>query len=515
MVNYNKLIALKVNERNITYAQLNKISLKIASLILLEKITGANIGIFGQRNFSTYLGILATLYSGNTYVPINKNYPLVKIKEIFKDSKIEVLICSEKDWTKYNNILSSIELIKLIIIPEGSVYDVNNRIKTEENFKDIDCIDKPVSVKNSDNIYIMYTSGSTGKPKGVQVMHSNVYSLIKALDKIYRIKPGYNCSQTFDLSFDPSICDTFLTLYKGGTICVLNEEELICPSDYIIRENIHFWHSVPTLANNIKRLGFLNKDIFPNLKFSVFAGEPFAINLAKAWSKAAPNSRVENRYGPTELTVDVTRYIFSKKDNYGDFNNDILPIGKAFSNQKIKIIDQNNKLISKKFNNGELVVSGSQVTKGYLNDIKKTFNSFVNFDWDNQNDLWYRTGDLVFLNKNNNFEIIGRIDKQIKIGGKRVELGEVEYILMQKGNFEELVVVAKKDKLGTVKYLVGFVTKKISPKKINIIQKKCHDFMEEIFFPKRFIQVKKIPTMPSGKIDRSFFENYLNDFNNK
>ena len=73
-----------------------------------------------------------------------------------------------------------------------------------------------------------------------------------------------------DLSFDPSICDMFLTWYKGGSLCVLSEEELYCPSDYILREKIHFWHSVPSLANNLSRLGYLEPDSFPNLKYSVF-----------------------------------------------------------------------------------------------------------------------------------------------------------------------------------------------------------------------------------------------------
>ena len=513
MRSYDDLIALRVNGRNISYKQLNKMSMKIASLIFSKGFSGKNIGIFGQRNLCTYVGVLGTLYSGNTYVPINKNYPLPKVKNIVKDSKIEVLICSKDDWDRFKYNLNTIKSINLIIVPEGNINDLNNKIKTEECFKYIDQIDKPIKVRDSDNVYIMYTSGSTGRPKGVQVMHSNVFSLIKALDLIYKIEPGYNCSQTFDLSFDPSVCDMFLTLYKGGTICVLNEEELICPSEYIIREKIDFWHSVPTLANNLKKLGFLKDGSFPNLKFSVFAGEPFPFDLARKWSKAAPNSRVENRYGPTELTVDVTRYTFSKKDNQSKFHNDILPIGKAFSKQNVKIIDKNDKIISKSYINGELIVSGSQVTKGYLNDIKKTSDSFVRYDWDDQNALWYKTGDLVFLNKYNNFEIIGRKDKQIKIGGKRVDLGEIEHTIRQQSIFEDIVVVAKRNKLGEVLYLVGFVTQKVSQDKIIIIENSFCKFMEKIFFPKEFVYIKEIPIMVSGKINRIFFEDYLNKLN--
>ena len=506
MNEYNHLSALKIGERNITYNSLNKVSLQIASLLLREGVQGDNIGILGQRNYSVYMGILGSIYSGNAYVPINKKYPERKIKDIIQDANIKVLICSEEDWHQLKNIFSLINTLKFVLIPERDAIKSDNRIKTAFDLNNIDVITEPVSVQPSDNLYVMFTSGSTGKPKGVQVMHSNVASLINSLNPVYVIDPGYNSSQTFDLSFDPSICDLFLTWYKGGSLCVLSEEELYCPSDYILREKIHFWHSVPTLANNLSRLGYLEPDSFPNLKYSVFAGEPFPLKLANEWSNAAPNSRVENRYGPTELTVDVTQHILSEKDNHNNYNNGIVPIGTAFTNQKLIIVDENNKIITEKMKNGELVVSGPQVTKGYLNDIKKTNQSFVRFYWDKENDLWYRTGDLVFLNEDDNIEFIGRIDKQIKLAGRRIELGEIEYIIQEYGRLDEVVIVAKKDTNGVVENLVAFTTKKLFEDEINIIRKECEKYLERIFFPQEFRYIEEIPITISGKIDKATLE---------
>jgi amino acid adenylation domain-containing protein len=512
MNEYTHLSALKIGKRDITYNSLNRLSLQIASLLLREKVQGNNIGIIGQRNYSVYVGILGSIYSGNAYVPINNKYPERKIKDIIQDANIKVLICSEEDWHQLKNIFSLNNTLKFVLIPEGDAIKSENRIKTAFDLNNIDVITEPVSVQPSDNLYVMFTSGSTGKPKGVQVMHSNVASLINSLDRVYVIDPGYNSSQTFDLSFDPSICDMFLTWYKGGSLCVLSEEELYCPSDYILREKIHFWHSVPTLANNLSRLGYLEPDSFPILKYSVFAGEPFPLKLANEWSNAAPNSRVENRYGPTELTVDVTQYILSEKDNHNNYNNGIVPIGTAFTNQKLIIVDENNKIITEKMKNGELVVSGPQVTKGYLNDIKKTNQSFIRFDWDQDNDLWYRSGDSVFLNEDGNIEFIGRIDKQIKLAGRRIELGEIEYIIKKYGGLDEIVIVAKKDTNAVVEHLVAFTTNELSENEIISMQNKCDKYIESIFFPKIFIYQKNIPITSNGKIDRFLLEQKAKEY---
>ena len=155
---------------------------------------------------------------------------------------------------------------------------------------------------------------------------------------------------------------------------------------------------------------------------------------------------------------------------------------------------------------GELVVSGSQVTKGYLNDNEKTNQSFVRFDWDQDNDLWYRTGDLVFMNDDNNIEFIGRKDKQIKLAGRRIELGEIEYIIKKYGGLDEIVIVAKKDTNGVVEHLVAFTTKKLFEDEINIIRKECEKHLERIFFPQEFRYIEEIPITISGKIDKTTLE---------
>ena len=169
--------------------------------------------------------------------------------------------------------------------------------------------------------------------------------------------------------------------------------------------------------------------MYPSLKYSIFCGEPLTQEIANKWKLAAPNSTVENMYGPTETSVFITRYLYKDNDITKTFNNGIVPIGKIFNNQRISVIDEDNQLVSDS-RIGELILSGSQVTKGYL-DQTETKKSFINMDWDESNDIWYKTGDLGFINNNENYEYVSRIDNQIKIGGRRVEIGEIESILRQ------------------------------------------------------------------------------------
>ena len=134
------------------------------------------------------------------------------------------------------------------------------------------------------------------------------------MSDIYKIDPGFNASQTFDLSFDPSVSDILFTWYKNGILCVLPEKEMLVPTDFIIREKINFWNSVHSIANFMIKTGNLNPKSFPNLKHSMFCGEQFSTHIAKSWRIAAPNSTIENLYGPTETTIYITRYIYTKED---------------------------------------------------------------------------------------------------------------------------------------------------------------------------------------------------------
>ena len=510
MKKYEMYTALKVDNRRITYNELNHSALSIATFLSTNSIIDENIGILGQRNYSAYVGILGTIYSGCAYVPINPKYPQNKINDVINDANVRVLISSERDWKGLRDVLKTVDKLEFLIIPEGYIENENEiKVISKNDLPDIDLIEKPIVSSLESNVYIMFTSGSTGRPKGVQVSNKNLSSFLDNMGLLYDLQPGFNASHTFDLSFDPSVSDIFFTWKMGGTLCVLPEEELFCPSDYIIKEKINYWNSVPTIANFMNKLGILKSGIFPDLAYSTFCGEPLSQELADLWQNAAPNSTVENIYGPTEATIYITRNIYRPEDSEKNYFNGIVPIGIPFHGHEAVIVDDENKLLPIG-EIGEIVFKGVQITKGYLNGLDKTKKSYVQMDWDDGESIWYKSGDLGFYNDDQVLECIGRKDRQIKIAGRRIEISEIEYFLRTYGGLKDVVVVPYRDDRRIIQGVVAYVTVKLSPEQIKKIAQQCETYMERIFFPKKFISIERMPMTLSGKIDRLLLEKNLN-----
>jgi non-ribosomal peptide synthetase component F len=292
----------------------------------------------------------------------------------------------------------------------------------------------------------------------------------------------------------------FYTWSNGGTLCVVPEKEMLMPSDFIVNEKIDVWSSVPSIGSFMLSIGALEKGIFSNLKIVRFAGEPLSKKMAEAWQDAAPKSLIENHYGPTEATIDVTSFCYTNCDTKTTFSQGV-PIGRPMKNMTIEIIDSNTEKVARGVT-GELVYKGPQITKGYLNDKDKTDSVFVQFDWDKSGDIWYKSGDLGFYNKDDNIEYSGRKDNQIKLGGRRIEIGEIEAVLSKFISLQDIVIVAIKDENQITTGCVAFTMNEINKEEQMRIRQESMQYLEQVFFPKKIITIKGFPRLSSGKIDR-------------
>tara|TARA_A100001388_G_C28768832_1_gene502509 strand:- start:706 stop:2283 length:1578 start_codon:yes stop_codon:yes gene_type:complete len=498
-------IAISLGDARISYQTLNDTALKVARLFNENNFHNSVVGIVGQRNFSVYYGILGSIYAGCTYVPINEKYTKDRIIKIIEESGITILIGNKKSITSINCAIKETD-IKVVLLPEEEHFQEKDILQPDINyFNKSDLLSlkgiPPKEVSSSHIFYILFTSGSTGNPKGVMITDKNLEVFINNFSQFYKLPVGYKASQTFDLSFDLSVVDTFFTWINGGELCILNHSELIMPVEYLKREKLNFWFSVPTLASFIHKMNFLKENSFPDLKYSLFCGESLPKGLADAWQEASPNSSIENYYGPTEATVSVSRYLYKKESQNNSFNNEILPIGKIFFDHSFAIVDEKFNTL-KKGEKGQLVIKGKQLAKGYINDIEKTNKVFKKMPWEKSNDNWYLTGDIAFLNDSNEIEYIGRIDNQLKIAGRRVEAGEIEAAILKSNLIKDIVIVPKKDLDGSVKSLIGFTTSQVSNDKRNDINKRALKYIEKLFLPSKIIVIEKMPETTSGKTDR-------------
>jgi acyl-CoA synthetase (AMP-forming)/AMP-acid ligase II len=151
---------------------------------------------------------------------------------------------------------------------------------------------------------------------------------------------------------------------------------------------------------------------------------------------------------------------------------------------------------------GEIVYKGPQVTQGYLNDENKTNYVFVQFDWDKSRDIWYKSGDLGFLNESGSIECIGRKDNQIKLGGRRIEIGEIEAVLSKFTLLQDVVVVAIKNDDQITTGCVAFTMSEINKEEQMCIRQESMQHLEQVFFPKKIVTIDEFPRSPSGKINR-------------
>jgi len=498
---FSSLNAIKIGSRYISYDELNNKALSVAAALNEFGAINVTVGLVGQRKASSYFGILGIIYAGCHYTPINPKYSPEKLKAIIEDAGICVLIGDAEDLLKLEIELGEEAFPKNIIVPEGKA-PAGKKWIDELALSNISALDSPVLIDTKQLAYLLYTSGSTGKPKGVKVTHENITSFVKSMKTLYKLEPGFRASQTFDFSFDPSVSDMFFTWSSGGQLCILPEEEMMLPSEYIKREKINYWNSVPSLAKFMNKMGKLNENAFPELRYSMFCGEQFPKHIADAWRGAAPNSTIENLYGPTEATIYISRYVYHLGDVSKKFKNSIIPIGQPFPDHVVEIVDNDdNKLEIGEI--GEICFKGAQVTDGYLNDSEKTDAVFVNFLWDYTDDCkWYKTGDLGFINADGNVECIGRRDSQIKLAGRRIEIGEIEAVLTKFPLTNDAVVVALRDDNEIVTGCVAFTMNNINKEDEIIIRSESAALIERIFFPKKIITIEKFPLSASGKIDR-------------
>ena len=502
---FKDLTALKVGERMISYHELNENALLVASILNELGVEKEAIGLVGQRKASSYFGVLGIEFAGCHYIPINPKYSASRLQAIIEDANIRILVGDVTDLLKLEAVLGADNFPDIIIVPEGNAPADRKWINTKR-FKNFELLTEPKLVTKDDLAYLLYTSGSTGNPKGVKVKHQNITAFLSSMANIYKLEPGFHASQTFDLSFDPSVSDMFFTWSLGGKLCILPEEEVMLPAEYIKREKISFWNSVPSLAVFMNKMGQLSENCFPDLKYSMFCGEQFPKYVGDAWKKAAPQSTIENLYGPTEATIYISRYIYQIEDVYKKFKNSIIPIGRPLPNHVVEIIDdRGNKL--KKGEIGEICFKGDQVTDGYLNNPEKTANVFLNFLWETtKTTKWYKTGDLGFINSDGNVECIGRRDSQIKLAGRRMEIGEIESVLAKVSHAIDIVVVPLRDTNEIITGCVAFTTQVFTKEEENNIRQDSIYFLERIFFPRKIMAVDELPLTISGKIDRKKLE---------
>lgn len=477
--------ALAVASQQYTYAQLDALSSGIAARLREQAGPRPIAGLLAARSVSSYAAYLAVLRLGGVVVPLNDAHPPERLKAVATAAGLDVVIADREQSAAFARELA----VPVARFGAESVRALSRSAVTGDEHSDSgdEHSDPGDELGDPEDLaYIMFTSGSTGRPKGVPIRHRNVEEFLRHNIARYAAGPGSRFSQTFHLTFDPSVFDLFVAWGSGATLVVPSADDLFDPVAFVNRERITHWYSVPSVVSMAAAAGLLPAGSMPSLRWSLFCGEQLSAHQARAWSDAAPDSVVENLYGPTELTVTVTAYrLPADRAAWPDTPNGTVPIGEVYPHMEYRVDPETS----------ELEVRGPQRFSGYLDprDDEDRFSGGPRAE------AWYRTGDRVAVGEGGLVHL-GRVDEQVKILGQRVELQEIEAALCALPGVEAAIASVVVDAHGVKAIAAVYTGRPASARDLRVELMKR---LPTTVVPKRFVHVDSIPLNERGKIDRA------------
>ncbi|MFC9789265.1 Pls/PosA family non-ribosomal peptide synthetase [Rhodococcus sp. NPDC127528] len=472
-------IALECNGSRFTYADLEWRANQLANhLISLRAGVGARVAILLERSPETYVALLAVLKAGGAFVPIDPASPADRIDYITSDADVDLVLTS----SAFAGTLAELRVPWTEVDGEAGL--IAQQPATRPWFQ----------VEHRDPAaYIIYTSGSTGRPKGVEVAQSSICNFLDIVPTVYDVQPNDRVYQGMTISFDFSIEEIWPTWAVGATLVAgptgagrLGGEL----ADFLEYNAVTVLYCVPTLLATIPRE-------LPLLRSILVGGEACPRELVERWGR--PGRRILNTYGPTEATVTATWC-------------ELVPgrpvtIGVPLPTYSVVILDENRQPVPDG-GVGEICIGGPGVARGYVGRPDLTADRFLDLPIPGIRGRIYRTGDLGRITEDGEVEYLGRADSEVKIRGHRVDLGEIESVLLVDDTVASavvsLVTVADVEQLAS--WVVLMPGADASPGALAELFARLHEEtgrrLPDYMVPAFLDVVDELPMMPSGKVDR-------------
>ncbi|OCK85807.1 acetyl-CoA synthetase-like protein [Lepidopterella palustris CBS 459.81] len=468
----------------ISYQSLHELSDALAkrlrrSLSALDQVP-AVIPVLLQQSPELYITLLAILKAGAAFCPLGLDAPEERLNFILHDVSAGIVVTASVLESK----LPRNENLEVLLVDDHQLYDASNEIETHE---------APLSP--SDLAYLLYTSGSTGVPKAVAVSHLAVTQSLLAHDR--HIPHFSRFLQFASPTFDVSIFEIFFTFFRRSTLISCTRSDMLNDLPGVIRRmNVDAIELTPTVVSNLLR----GRNSVPGLKLLLTIGEMLTRPIVEEFGdNNTAKGILWGMYGPTEAAIHCTiRPNFQSTLTVGNIGFPLdtvsayitAPLGQSPPSSEVVVLPFGQA--------GELVIGGPQIANEYLNRPELTTTSFIlHQDYGRL----YRTGDKARILPDGSIECLGRIiSGQVKIRGQRVELGEIEQVILKLDGCLNVATSVIDD------ILVAFClvdTAKISTQDVTDL---CKRWLPSFMVPGNVVLLTELPQLPSGKIDKRKLE---------
>jgi amino acid adenylation domain-containing protein/FkbM family methyltransferase len=478
--------AVKYENEELSYQELNRRANQLAHRLRRMGVqVETKVCLLMERGIDIVVAMLAVAKAGGTYVPLDLTYPTERLLQMMGDAKPRVILTTKqaRGLIDRPDVLEDVQVLML---------DEEHAALSRESDQN------PANLNNSDDLlYVIYTSGSTGKPKGVSVSHKAVTRLIKGSDYV-QIDATDRVAQASNSSFDAITFELWGALLNGAQLVVISKDVALSPLAFattLKRERITTLFLTTALFNQIAAEA---PSGFSELRHLLFGGEAVDVNSVREILKHGKPQRLLHVYGPTENTTFSTWFLIEDVAS----NAHTILIGQPIANTASYVLDEQMNPVAIGVV-GELYLGGAGLARGYLNQPEMTAEKFVPHPFsETGGERLYRTGDLVRYQADGALEFLGRADNQVKVRGFRIELNEIETVLLQQAGVREAVVVVHEES-ATDKRLVAYVVSETGAAlSSGGLRAAVREQLPEYMVPATFVQLPELPLTPNKKVDR-------------
>jgi amino acid adenylation domain-containing protein len=476
--------ALRFEGTELTYREINERSNQLAHHLMKKGLEpGMLAGVSIERSPEMVIALLAVLKTGAAYVPLDPSYPTERLRFMAEDAQVACVIT-------HNGIRNK--------LPD-SVRNVIALDSEAELIKNESAHNPSLELSGIQRAYVLYTSGSSGQPKGVEGTHGGAINRMWWMWERYPFQAGEVCCQKTNLGFVDSVWEIFGPLLAGVPSVILGAEVVRDPEELLrslAGAGVTRMVVVPSLLRALLDHGPQLHERVPKLKLWTCSGEVLSGELVRRFREGFAEATLLNIYGASEVAADVTWHEVVEEDKGG-----MVPIGKPISNTQVYVLDGHGNPVPVGVR-GEIYVGGEGLALGYWNRAELTRERFVeNAIAPEESKRLYRTGDLGRFRSNGEIEYLGRVDGEVKLRGMRIDLGEIESVLVGHSGMREAAVerVEEGGEAKLVAYLVRGDGEELNGREL---RRHLRTKLPEHMVPARFVEVKEFPLLPSGKVNR-------------